>query len=72
MATKEVILRQDEDFITLNNILKMFGIISTGGQAKIFLINNEVLVNKEVENRRGRKLFRGDVIKLDGFEILIK
>ena len=63
MVQKSVKLRKDETFITLGILLKITGIIDTGGQAKYYLSENEVLVNGETENRRGRKLYHGDVIK---------
>ena len=62
MVQKSIKLRKDEDFITLGVLLKLVGIIDTGGQAKWFLGENAVLVNDEEENRRGRKLYHGDVI----------
>ena len=62
MVQKSIKLRKDEDFITLGVLLKLAGIIDTGGQAKWFLNENAVLVNEEEENRRGRKLYHGDVI----------
>ena len=62
MVQKSIKLRKDEDFITLGILLKLAGIIDTGGQAKWFLNENAVLVNDEEENRRGRKLYHGDVI----------
>ena len=62
MVRKSIKLRKDEDFITLGVLLKLAGIIDTGGQAKWFLNENAVLVNDEEENRRGRKLYHGDVI----------
>ena len=62
MVQKSIKLRKDEDFITLGILLKLAGIIDTGGQAKWFLSENAVLVNGEEENRRGRKLYHGDQI----------
>ena len=72
MAKREVLIREDEQYITLNVLLKITGLISTGGEAKIFLSNNDVYVNKELENRRGRKLYRDDVIKVNQDEFIIK
>ncbi|WP_334329482.1 S4 domain-containing protein YaaA [Companilactobacillus sp. HBUAS59699] len=61
----------DTEFITLGQLLKDAGIISTGGQAKWFLQENSVSLNGEPENRRGKKLHKGDVVKIDdqSFEI---
>ncbi len=72
MAIREVKIRNDEEFITLNVLLKITDVIPTGGMAKIFLAENDVYVNGELENRRGRKLYRGDIIKLEETEFLIK
>ena len=61
----------DTEFITLGQLLKDAGIISTGGQAKWFLQENPVSVNGEPEDRRGKKLRKGDVVTIeaDSFEI---
>lgn len=72
MATREVKIREDEEFITLNVLLKITDLIPTGGMAKIFLAENDVYVNGEKENRRGRKLYRGDIIKANRTEFVIK
>ena len=64
MVPKSIKLRKDEPFITLGVLLKITGIIDTGGQAKFFLAENTVLVNGEEENRRGRKLYHGELIQV--------
>ena len=55
------------DIITLGQFLKLEGITGSGGQAKWFLSENVVYINDEVEDRRGKKLQHGDVIKSDEF-----
>jgi len=72
MAKKEIKIRDDEEYITLNVLLKIADVIPTGGMAKIFLAENDVFVNGEKENRRGRKLYRGDIVKANKAEFLIK
>ena len=72
MAKKEVKIRVDEEYITLNVLLKITGLIQTGGEAKWYLNENDVYVNGEKENRRGRKLYREDVIKANKYEFVIK
>lgn len=71
MSKKVVRLKDGESYITLNVLLKITDIISTGGQAKYYLAENEVLVNDILENRRGRKLYPGDVVKVEGKEFEI-
>ena len=72
MAKKEIKIRDDEEYITLNVLLKLADIIPTGGMAKIYLQENVVLVNGEEENRRGRKLYRGDVVEVDNKAFIVK
>ena len=71
MVQKSIKLRKDEPFITLGVLLKIAGLIDTGGQAKCFLAENKVLVNGEEDNRRGRKLYHGDVIEVANHSFVI-
>ena len=59
------------EYITLGQLLKFADIIPSGGYEKVFIQENTILVNGEVEKRRGRKLRCGDVVKIDNDEILI-
>lgn len=72
MAIREVKIRADEEYITLNVLLKITDIIPTGGMAKIYLQTNDVYVNGEREDRRGRKLYRGDIVRANNTEFVIK
>lgn len=56
----------DVEFVTLGQLLKITDTISSGGMAKWFLQENEVYVNGEVDDRRGRKLRDGDIINIPG------
>jgi len=55
------------EYITLGAFLKLSDCVSTGGQAKFFLQENDVLINGEPDNRRGRKLYPGDKVEVEGF-----
>lgn len=59
------------EYITLQQLLKMEDIISSGGEAKYYLAENEVIVNNEIESRRGRKLYIGDHIIIASEEYII-
>ena len=72
MGSKDIYLRDGEEYITLQSLLKITNLISTGGMAKAYLSEVEVLVNDEEENRRGRKLYPNDVIKTSGRTFVIK
>lgn len=71
MKTEKIILRSDEEFIRLDNIIKMSGGVETGGQAKIVIQNGEVKVNGEICTMRGKKMRKGDTAEFDGiiFEV---
>ena len=49
---------------TLGQALKAANLVGSGGEAKVLIQGGEVLVNGEVETRRGRKLQRGDVVEV--------
>lgn len=53
-------------YITLGQLLKVSGVIDTGGSVKPFLEEHRIFVNGEREDRRGRKLYGGDTVELSG------
>ena len=54
------------EYITLQQFMKLSGIVSTGGEAKLRIKEMDIVVNGEKENRRGRKLYPGDNVKIEG------
>ena len=72
MGKIEIQLKSDQEYITLQSLLKITDIISTGGMVKAYLAENEVLVNGEFEDRRGRKLYPGDKVEVEGRTFVIK
>lgn len=48
----------------LDDVLKFFGIASTGGHAKHLIQNGEVRVNGVVETRRKRRIRDGDTVEV--------
>lgn len=64
-------IKIQSDFITLGQFLKFINLISVGGEAKEFLGQHIIFVNDVSENRRGKKLFSGDKVKIDALEFLI-
>ena len=57
--------------IKLDQFLKLANVVETGGQAKHVIQAGLVLVNGEVERRRGRKLIPGDIIFVDDEELVV-
>jgi len=62
----------DHDYIQLNQLLKLLGLVDTGGEANQRIVDGEVLVNNEIEYQKRKKLRSGDVILFDKKKILIK
>jgi ribosome-associated protein len=54
------------DMIRLGQFLKLADLIDTGGEGKVLIASGDVTVNGEVDVRRGRQLFPGDVVAVLG------
>ena len=61
-------LRPGEDSIRLGQLLKLVDAVPTGAQVKDVLLPGGVRVNGEPEERRGRQLRAGDVVRVEGME----
>ena len=59
-------LRESEEFIHLCDLLKVTGLCQTGGHAKIVIDNEEVLLDGEVETRKRKKVYAGQVVEFEG------
>lgn len=59
----------DTEFIKLGQALKLAAIATSGVEAKILITDGQVSVNEEVDTRRGRKLYHGDVVEVEGYEL---
>jgi len=49
--------------VELFKILKFEGLVPSGGEAKIVIASGLVLVNGDIETRKSKKMFAGDVIE---------
>jgi len=59
------------EVIRLGNLLKFAGMLDSGGNAKEAIVDGHVIVNGEVERRRGRQLQPGDVVSFDGHSVRV-
>ncbi len=57
-------IKINREFITLGQFLKHVNIISSGGMAKWYLAEHTVMLDNEVENRRGKKIYPGSVVEI--------
>ena len=68
---EEVKIREEDEFIKLGQLLKKAGMVSSGVEAKVVILDGEVFVNGEVEIRRGKKIYEGDEVTFDGQTIRV-
>ena len=61
-----------EATIQLDQFMKLVGLVSTGGQAKLVIQGGEVLLNGQVETRRKKKLKPGDQITFQGQTVVVR
>ncbi len=61
---EEIIINTES--IKLDQFLKWSGVAYTGGEAKLMIKEGIVIVNGELETRRGRSLVPGDEIEIEG------
>lgn len=61
----------DSEFIKLGQLLKLAGLADSGSYAKIFITEGKVKVNDEVDLRRGRKVYKGDIVSFEENKIKV-
>ncbi len=66
------IINLKKDHIKLGQVLKAAGLVESGVEAKIVIKDGLVKVNGEIETRRGKKLYDGDIVSFEENEIKIK
>ena len=59
------------EWIKLQDFLKLGGLVSTGGEAKLLIQAGRAAVNGETCLQRGRKLRPGDVVSFQGRELTV-
>lgn len=60
-----------DEYIRLGQALKLAGLVSSGVEAKILIQDGLVTVNGEIDDRRGRKLYPGDIFSLEENEVKV-
>ncbi len=66
------VIKLREEFIKLGQAIKAAGLVESGVEAKEVIQDGLVEVNGEIDTRRGRKLYDGDVVTFDGETIKIE
>lgn len=58
-------IKIDDEFITLSQFLKITDLIQSGGEAKSFIYFNNIFINDVFEDRRGKKIYKGDLVRIN-------
>lgn len=66
------IIKLKDEFIKLGQAIKLAGFVDSGVDAKFTIQEGLVKVNGEVDVRRGRKLYNGDIVEFNGNKIKIE
>lgn len=54
------------DFIQLDQLLKLAGVVNSGGQVKLMIVEKSVTLNDVLVIERRKKVFIGDIVKIEG------
>ena len=71
VAREEIPVAITTEFIKLESFLKLCDAVPSGGMAKTFIQNEQVLVNGEICTMRGKKLRPGDRVSMDAQSCLV-
>ena len=58
-------IKIDTEFIKLDQLLQYSGFAQTGGHSKILIKEGLIRVNEDIVTQRGKKIRKGDVIKIN-------
>ena len=72
MTSSEETPANEDEYIKLDQFMKLANLVGTGGEAKHLIRSGEIEVNGEPELRRGRKLRHGDVVTFMGEDYAIE
>lgn len=62
----------NSEYIKLDALLKFAGLAETGGKAKELVIEGTVAVNGEICTMRGKKIRRGDLVRVAETELEVR
>jgi ribosome-associated protein len=61
-----------DEYIKLGQLLKLAGLVGSGVDAKYVINEGLVKVNDEVDTRRGKKIYPGDIVSYNGETIKVE
>ena len=68
---QDIEFRLERDHVELNQLLKLVGLVDSGGAGKALVSSGAVRVDGAVELRRTCKIHAGQVVELGGARIVV-
>ncbi len=72
MAKHTFKLSENNEFITLDKLLKIIRLVGSGGEAHLVISEGMVNVNGEVELQKRKKMRAGDIAEFNGETIEVE
>lgn len=60
-----------DDFIKMGQLLKLANLVESGAMAKEVIEAGQVTYNGQVETRRGKKVYPGDIVEFNGESVTV-
>lgn len=60
------------DYVELHSLLKLVGVVDSGGAGKALVASGAVRVDGQPESRKSAKIRAGQVVSLDGVRITVQ
>jgi len=71
ISNKIRLIKIKQEPVELYKILKFENMVHSGGAAKFVISEGNVKVNGEIETRKRKKIFSGDIIEFEGVKVQI-
>ena len=69
---QNVIFELTGEFVALNDLLKLTGLVDSGGAGKVMVASGAVSVDGRLETRKTCKIRVGQTVSVDGVRIRVK
>lgn len=60
------------EYVALCDLLKLAGIVSSGGEGKVRVAQGDVRVDGQPESRKTAKIRAGQVVECDGMRVTVR
>ena len=69
---EQITFELNAEYVELNNLLKLVGVVDRGGAGKALVAEGVVKVDGKIELRKSAKIRAGQVVSLHGIKITVQ